>query len=87
MNEILRSTTVERKNKTLYLEGASEIEFCNKGNPCKIKDIPLEYGESISFTTPIFGAKDITLYEINFETDNSLDNQLIVIRTIHKIKK
>ena len=87
MNEILRTTTIEVTSKTVSAEGASEIEFINKGNSCKVKDIPFEYGESKSFTSPIFGAKDITKYEIIFENNNSLDNKLIIVRTIHIIKK
>ncbi len=86
MNEILRTTTIEVQNKTIDAEGATEIEFVNKGSFCKIKDIPLEYNESISFTSTNFGAKDTTKYEIIFETNNSLDNKLIIIRTVHTIK-
>lgn len=83
MNQILRLTTIETTNKTVFAEGASEIEFINKGNSCKIKDIPLEFGESQAFTSPIFGAIDLTKYEIIFETNNSLDNKLIIVRTVH----
>ena len=86
MNELLRTTTVERKNKTIDAEGASEIEFINQGNTCKVKDITLQYGESVSFSTPIFGAKDLTKYEIIFEQDYSLDNKLVILRTVHTTK-
>ncbi len=86
MNQILRSTTIEKNNKIIYPEGASDIEFINKGDSCKIKDITLQYGESIGFYSPIFGAIDKTQYEIIFEANDSLDNQLIIIRTTHTNK-